>query len=137
MTIRIAAAFLKGVLVMTVLAVIVNLIPYVIAAVIAVRFTVKQKKTKCKVNWNFAPLALASTVLISFSYNIFAKFLGVQENVFSLCVLLLAYFLSDLAFYFLLKPMEYGENFYLGLFLNLASIVILFIRLTITRLFVR
>lgn len=124
--------FLKGAFPMSAFAVIVNLTPYVIAAIIAVFLAYKQKKTKCNINWYFTPLALAPVFLITFA-NILTKSLGKQENIITLCLLLLAYLISDIAFFIHLKPMEYGENFYIGLHLNFVSMGILFVRLIITR----
>lgn len=114
---------------MTVLAVIVNLIPYVIAAVIAVRFALKQKKTKCKVTWVFSPLPLSEIVIYPPVYIYLICFEAVSANIVSLLLMLLGYLIFGWAFFVSLTSMEYGKNLYSTFSLTFLSVGVLILGL--------
>lgn len=110
---------------MSVFAVIVNLIPYVIAGVIAVRFAVKQKKTKCKVTWEYSPLPLSVIVINPLAYIYVILFEGAGANILSLLLLFLGYLIFGRAFFVSLTPTEYGGNLYSAFGLTFLSAIVL------------
>ena len=109
---------------MSVFSVIVNLLPYVIAAIIAVFFVINRKKTR-KDNWLFSLFPLCFIIIIPLVCISSVKSRNIWDNIPSLCLLLLGYLILDFSFFISLPAVEYNENFNVSITLSIAGMFVI------------
>lgn len=108
---------------MSAFAVIVNLTPYVIAAIIAAFFVINRKKTR-KDNWLFSLFPLCFIIIIPLMC-ISTRPQIVWDNIPLLCLLLFSYLILDFAFFVALPAVEYNSNFSVSMMLSVVGMFVI------------
>lgn len=103
----------------------VNIVP-LITAIVTVIFGVKKHiKQRFNINWCFIAI-VSCPMVITEIICIIKLFLNRPDNYYSLAVLLLAYLVWNIAIYYIVRPTEYNENFYVALPQTIIGIILIF-----------
>lgn len=94
----------------------VNLLPYIIAAVITICGVHRhRKKAFGKIAWIFPLTTFEPAVMITAMYTCIAIIADTRGSILSLTILFIGYLMIDFAFYIAMQPTEYNASFYLAL----------------------